>query len=288
MSKKTLAALGLSFLLLTACGNTQENTSTADIEQTAAKITPASAPDSQAIQKIDQLFSLSATQQDAKNRALSTCMAGKGFIYTPAQPTASFSIRSLISPAPLTLEQARARGYTDPQTQHKNTTSGLEAPGATEAFMGSADAKTISVEGIPGGIKEDGCLAAAYQQLFGNIEVGIFFEGGTLNLPLPYINAAMEDPQVAQLDQEWSTCMTENHQISLDTPSLIFKQPNLMTLETAVADAQCREKINYENRLTSITNGYLTAFLNDQQNLIQQITDAKKTAEINAPKILSQ
>lgn len=82
--------------------------------------------------------------------------------------------------------------------------------------------------------------------------------------------------------------MKKDHNRIFETPALTVKQTEQQTIDNATADAQCREKTNYEKTLKDINNAYLTTFLADKQNLIQQVTEAKKTAENNAPKILNK
>lgn len=295
MHHKLSAVLCTTLLFLTACSTTSSqqatNTNAGDNSRDTLNIQPATHPDAQAFQKIDQLFSLTPTQQDAKNKAISKCMESKGFTYQLATIYKDFSVRSLIMPEELPLSEARTYGYNAPseaQLAEKNSAGSLEADGAQEALQGSIEDQPLSVEGIPGGIRKGGCLATAYEELFGSAEAGIIFEGGTINLPLPYINAAMMSQAQENLDAKWSACMKEEHNLDFPTPSSVLEFQENQTIEKATADAQCREKTQYEEELKNIHLPYLTAFLNDQQNLIQQITDAKKAAETNAPKILSQ
>lgn len=283
--KQSLTLIATGALLVGCSAGNKEAANTENKSQT---IVAATQVDTQALQKIDQLFSLTPTQYEAQQKALTSCMASRGFTYTPSSRQNQRSLRSLISPSQLTLEQARSFGYQNQTSAPAEASTGLDAPGAMEAFSGTSDSKIISVEGIPGGVKEDSCIASAYSELFGSIETGVFFEGGSLNLPLPYLNAATDDPKTQELNAQWSTCMKNDYQREYESPSIIAKYPDQQTIDTATADAQCREKINYESQLLDIYNAYLTTFLNDNQDIIQQISDAKKLAEINAPKILNQ
>lgn len=283
--KQSLTIIATGALLV---GCSAGNKEAADTENKNQTIVAATQVDTQALQKIDQLFSLTPTQYEAQQKALTSCMASRGFTYTPSNRQNQRSLRSLISPSQLSLDQARSFGYQNQTSVLTEVSTGLDAPGAMEAFSGTSNSKIISVEGVPGGVKEDSCIASAYSELFGSTETGVFFEGGSLNLPLPYLNAAASDPRTQELNTQWSACMKNDYQLEYESPSIIAKYPDQQTINIATADAQCREKINYESQLLDIYNAYLTTFLNDNQNLIQQISDAKKLAETNAPKILSQ
>lgn len=286
--KKYFFTLAMLILTLNGCASNQQQNITNSQSSNEQPITAAQTIDTQALQKVDQLFTLSPTENDAKQRAIQKCMAQKGFTYI-AQPMSSSSIRNQVSPQPLTLEDARSYGYQKPSTASKaeaNAQSQAEAPGFDTAYGGTEDSKLISVEGIPGGVREDGCLAAAYQELFGSAETGVFFEGGTLNLALPYLNAARFDPAQEELDKKWSECIKTDYSLDYQTPDLASISIGADAQKIATADAQCREKVNYEQVLQNSLNAYLTTFLNDNQNIIQQLSDAKKTATENAPKIL--
>lgn len=285
--KQSIVFIAAGTLLL-GCSSANDKTANSADSSPDQAIVAAAQTDHQAIQKIDQLFSLTPTQHEAKQKALISCMASKGFIYTPSSPQNQLSIRSLITPAELPLAEARSSGYQSQTSSTAEGATGLDTPEAMEAFSGSHDSKVISVEGVPGGIKEDSCIATAYTELFGSAETGVFFEGGSLNLPLPYINAAMADSKTQNLNEQWSTCMKDEYSLEFETPSIISKYPEQQTIEVATADAQCREKINYESQLLDINNSYLTTFLDDNQDIIQQISDAKNLAETNAPKILNK
>ena len=56
--------------------------------------------------------------------------------------------------------------------------------------------------------------------------------------------------------------------------------------QTAIDDATCREKINYEEKTEQILDTYMTTFLEKEQDLIERVTTSQKTAEENARKIL--
>lgn len=56
----------------------------------------------------------------------------------------------------------------------------------------------------------------------------------------------------------------------------------------AVADASCCEKVGYEKTVKETLNKYLTSFLNDKEAVVQQLTEAKKTSEQNAPALLNK
>lgn len=144
-----LTTFAIATLMLSGCSSTDQATSQASQQPSAETITPAEHPDAQAMQKINQLFTLTPVQQDAKNKTIVQCMARKGFAYTP--PTSKeFSIHSLISPAELPLSQARTSGYaTTELTRAEQTGSGIEAPGAQEAYQGTPTAENLSVEGNP-------------------------------------------------------------------------------------------------------------------------------------------
>lgn len=201
---------------------------------------------------------------------------------------AQYDVRSLFQPAELTLEQARANGYKSATSLRTEQNAGNLSPEEQEAFSGSVESQGITADGVPGEVKEDSCVADAYKKLYGSVESGVLFEGGVQNLPLPYVNTAKSDAAMDDVDKKWSQCMQDEHQLSFPNPDNTNISEESGSLDVAVADASCREKVGYEKTVKETLNKYLTSFLNDKEAVVQQLTEAKKTAEQNAPALLNK
>lgn len=284
--KKRVYFSALMFFLV-GCGASDEGPKN-EPSASAESISAAQAPDSQAIEKVDEIFRMTPAMHDAVEKEIARCLDAQGLRWE-ARPYQARSVRSLASPTELSLEDARVRGY-DARTNPEE--AGGLPPGkdqrANAAFAGDPEKGTVSVEGIPGGVAKEGCLATAYEKVFGAVESGVLFEGGAENLPLPYVNAALDGDSMRKLNDEWSGCMKRDEMLDYATPDLIHQPTKKPDIATAVADAKCREKIDYESRLRTQLNAYLTTFLNEKQGLIVQASDAKKAAESKVSEILGQ
>ena len=109
---KILVAVLVSASLV-GCGVSNETDSTAGSES-SVDIKAASSPDSQAIEKVNTLFSMAPAAQQAKEVATAQCLQEQNLTW-PQRPTSqSFSIRSQLSPSPLSPEDAQQYGYQTP------------------------------------------------------------------------------------------------------------------------------------------------------------------------------
>ncbi|MDO4898472.1 MAG: hypothetical protein Q3965_04095 [Rothia sp. (in: high G+C Gram-positive bacteria)] len=282
MRRKLIASLSLLALALTACGSSENQ----EASPSDATITPAASVDSQATEKVNTLFSITPTAQQAQQVAIAKCVTEKGGNWNISTvEKQQFDIRQQLSPKPLSVDQARQHGYNSPTASAENQTSGNDTA-AMALYAGNPDNGSVSVDGVPGAIAADGCLAQSYKDVFGSAEAGVLFESGILNLPLPYINAVGEDSAYSALLEEWHTCMKDTYQVDIATPDLASVDTSMDSNTLAVYDATCREKVNFEPRVGDTLDAYLTTFLTEQEPVIDQLTTAKETAEKNAPAIL--
>lgn len=277
--------MGVGVLALGLVGCSASSSETAPDTTSETEIKPAAQIDHQAIEKVNTLFNMTPAAQQAKEAAVAQCIQGKGLTW-PIQPAnPDFDIRSQMSPKPLSVEEAQQYGYQTPNSNPEQDASPVE-DAAWNAYMGNPENGRVAVDGVSGGIATDGCLAQSYKEVFGSAEAGVLFEGGILNLPLPYINAAQADKRITELDKQWATCMKNEHSVEIATPDLAAIDTSMDSHQLAVYDAQCRQEVKYEETTREVLNAYLTTFLADQQGVIDQLTQAKQTAEKNAPVIL--
>ncbi|MFW0184022.1 hypothetical protein ACN083_00685 [Rothia sp. CCM 9418] len=273
----------IPLLALAGCsGEAQEQSHSSQV--VPANIKPAQNPDPQAMEKINQLFSVTETMHKAQQKALIQCVAQHG-AHIVEVPLSTYSVQKETF-SPLSLEHARQYGYGNGDAVIEKSIVQQDDPQAQEFIMGNPMNGSVSVEGIGGAIAKDGCLAQSYQEVFGTPEAGVIFVGGPQAIVEPYSQAIWKDPQVKTIEQEWSQCMKEDfHQ---DVPNTIEARKHDSSVESAVQDAQCREKTGYDQKMATLSNAYYTTLLNDKPALIENIAQAKKTAEENAPKIIQQ
>lgn len=225
--------------------------------------------------------------QQAKEKAVVQCIQAKGLTWQERPASQAFDIRSQMSPEPLSVEDAQQYGYQKPGPNLEQDSPPID-DAALAAYRGNPENGSVTVDGVPGGIAADGCLAQSYKEVFGSAETGVLFESGILNLPLPYINAAQADDRLVELDKKWATCMKDQHGVEIATPDLAMNDTSMDSHQLAIYDAQCRQEVNYEKVTQEVLNAYLTTFLADQEGVIDQLTQAKQTAEKNAPAILGK
>lgn len=269
---------------LAGCGISSESYSATDKESNI-NIEAAASPDSQAIEKVNTLFSMTPAAQQAKEVAIAQCLQAKNLNWQERPTSKVFDIRSQLSPKPLSLEDAREYGYLSPDPNFEELDSSVDDT-VLAAYGGNPENGSVTVDGIPGAIAADGCLAQSYKDVFGSAEVGVLFESGILNLPLPYINATQADDRLVELDKQWATCMKDQHGVEIENPDLAAIDTSMDSRQLAVYDAQCRQEVKYEETTREVLNAYLTTFLADREGIIDQLTQAKQTAEKNAPAIL--
>ncbi len=275
-------------VLLSGCsaGAAHQGIESPSVETTEQEevIQPASQLDSQASEKVNSLFSMTPVAHQAQQKVVAECLAEKGFNEEGDSQQRDFRVRDLFPLQVLTVEDAHQYGYSKPSSLE---TDGKQmSEGALQAYIGNPENGSVRVEGIPGAIAKDGCLAHSYEEVFGDIESGMFFSGGIVNLPLPYIGESTNYPKYKEVVQSWSRCMLDNYQIDIETPDLLSITEGNQASTYAVYDATCREKIGYESVVEEALDAYMTTFLEDKAGLIDQLTRARQEAEENAPKVL--
>lgn len=278
----SILSIGIISLSLVGCSSSSSSETAPD---TATEIKAATQVDPQAIEKVNTLFNMSPAAQQAKEKAIAQCLQQKGLTWQERPAKEAYSIRSQLFPQPLSVEDAQQYGYEKPGPNLEQDSPPID-DAVMEAYMGNPENGRVAVEGVSGAIASDGCLAQSYKAVFGSAEAGVLFESGISNLPLPYIGEVQSDPKVLELDKQWATCMKDRHDIEIANPDLASVNTSMDSKKLAVYDAQCRQEVKYEEGTVEVLNAYLTTFLADEEGVIDQLTQAKQTAEKNAPAIL--
>ena len=238
--------------------------------------------DPQAVQKVDQLTEYPEPLVQAWQKSLRDCMASKGYTprpyYRMRRPN---YVRNTLPPGPISVEQARERGYDAPKSQK---TLELEA---AERNSPMTEEEMRAYSGITFEGRPQSCQYLTEVKLFGDSELAQYLFGAEKFI-LPYTQNAGVSNDMGYIYTDWAQCMNTKYQLSFRTPDEIFYQyrDSDIPADLSIKDATCREQVNYEGRLNDLLNAYMTSFLEDNQALIERITQAKKNAEENAPKIL--
>lgn len=283
MNKSKFSVLILLFVSVSLAGcsdSNLESSSGADSESTTISfedIEPASNPDEYAVEKVNQLFNISTNTRALLEEEIFQCMSDKGLAYEKKIIVSSdYNVRDYMLPKPLTLENARSNGYSSESLYlEQNQLPADTSSSMFEALNGTENGDVISVAGVSGKIRSDGCLAKAYTEVYGSPEAGVLIEAGGSSLPIPYLNAAHLDQSLIELDDRWSQCMEKDFSLNFENPDFTNISPESGTIEVAVADATCRETVEYEKNVHQTMNAYLTTFLQDNENIIAEINDIK-------------
>lgn len=266
-------------VLLTGCIDGQDNLETEIGYQEGVNfedISPAKQPDPFAIEKVNNLFSIPLALQSKKENIIQSCMAEKGLKYTKKTENISeYQVRDFVLPAKLSLEDARVNGYMNSSNLLEKNQANEQDSNLFLGLNGTENGKPISVAGVTGKIQSDGCLAHAYQQVYGSPESGLLVEAGGMSLPIPYLNAAHLDPMFNEIDKKWSQCMKNDFSLDFLNPDHTNTSPESGSIDVAVADATCREQVGYEEAIDESLKMYLTVFLDDHENIIAEINSAK-------------
>lgn len=275
-------------LVLSSCTSGQpsaDSSASANAEKaysasTAPQSSSASASatlDTQATEKVNALISTSDNVERAYQRLASECMVSKGY---PDRKTyymvETFPVRDLLSPLPLSVEYANKSGYPSPVPPSRYA--------SLEDTVKMTEQETQAFYGDDG---KGGCRKEAELKLYGSGTLAGTREVVTEKL-LSYIRTSVINGAYSSLDGEWERCMAERG-YTYSTSDIAYDAVHGKPAErqTAIDDAACREKINYEEKTEQILDTYMTTFLEKEQDFIEQVTTANKAAEENARKILS-
>ena len=246
-------------------------------QSSSASATASATVDTQATEKVNALIAISDNVERAYQRLASECMVSKGY---PDRKTyymvETFPVRDLLSPLPLSVEYANKSGYPSPTPPSRYA--------SLEDTVKMTEQETQAFYGDDG---KGGCRKEAELKLYGSGTLAGTREVVTEKL-LSYIRTSVINGAYSSLDGEWERCMAERG-YTYSTSDIAYDAVHGKPAErqTAIDDAACREKINYEEKTEQILDTYMTTFLEKEQDFIEQVTAANKAAEENAQKILS-
>ena len=266
-------------LCFTACSASPSAQQPQDSSPTIQAIKAATVVDHQAVQKVDELTDYPEALRLAWQKSIRECMVKKGF---PARDRYHMSynntVRGTLPPGPLTVEDARQYGYSNPRAQRL---------AAEERESTVTEEEIRALRGDNAESIDSSCQYITTVKLFGDVELAHTLFTAEKRI-FPYAEAAAMSDGLGPIYTDWAQCMNDKYQLPFRTPDEIFYEyrGSQIPADIPVADATCREKVNYEGRLNDLLNAYMTTFLEDNQALIERITQAKKNAEENAPKIL--
>ena len=286
-----VALIGSSLLVLSGCStsNTQKGDNQSFvIHNPLDSIEPSEHPDPQAYQKITEFFTSSLSVLRAKEKVIQDCMASKGFPEYISVQENLYSLRAEILVTPLSVEQARVHGYDIPAGDNYRRMAESQnslSPEAYEALYGRDSEPRIA--GYPNGPthSSDGCIVQGISKIYGSDVDAVFMETIPLRATTAYMNSfALSDGFYGML-KRWSACMKKSTGKDIDYPEKAQRE-YFSDHDIALADAQCRERVDYEGYILKESTPYLTKFLEENQSMIAKITELKIVGENNAKEIL--
>ncbi|MDO5750476.1 MAG: hypothetical protein Q4P78_04630 [Rothia sp. (in: high G+C Gram-positive bacteria)] len=263
--------------LVAGCAAPQPTQSENITLHSSESISPAGQSQRGAADKVNELTRTPEIVNTSYQKASRECMVSKGYearseYYFPH----IVKVRSLVIPRPLSTETARSSGYGTLPGKTKGSDTGYEMSNEeSTAFYGD------------GSDDFQPCQDKVLNELFGPRDVWEYYV--TLeDYLIPYVNAFVSSEQSRKINEDWSQCMAEKS-YSFAGPGVAMMQTynTPEAQEVAIADALCREQIRYEERISEGLDVYMTTFLQDNPALIERVSQARKNAEQNAPKMLN-
>lgn len=292
INHKLLRISSLAALLVIAAGGCSATDTQAETKkQDPGQVQAAATNDPLALAKVEEFLKPNGPAEQARQVVIRRCMNNAGFDWTVA-PEKPLQVEDLLGLKPLSVEEARTKGYSEDVSSTPAEGRTPQEPGAQEAFMGPSDAPKVSVNvlGMSPSVPSGGCLAESFKEIYGSIENGMMATGVSANAVLPAINAGIADQSIADANKDWQKCMENSGQPNLATPDLAWdearKNPDRAGT-IALADAKCRDSINYEETRKASLNKYLTTFLTSNEAIITEIQGIRQTGATNAQRILA-
>ncbi|MDO5749718.1 MAG: hypothetical protein Q4P78_00745 [Rothia sp. (in: high G+C Gram-positive bacteria)] len=253
-------------------------------------IIPTVQPDPLAINKLVDLFRTQEPLRKAEEKAITDCMHARGHTEFRAKRLETFSIRGHILVTSLSLEKARTRGYANPEDPEWDAYSAQTARMSNQALEDytAGTPKSEYVTGYPGGpsMPEGTCLLEGLKALYGSAEDAVFFETIKHTMLNAYINSYLDSEEYSTMLKEWKTCMVDNSHPEHRSPDEAETKDH-DNIDTAIADATCREKIDYEGRIKKGLIPYISQFIEDNPHIIAKYTEIKKRGEGNIEKVMN-
>jgi hypothetical protein len=258
---------------------------------TVPPIPPASS--GAAIQMPLEAYQAVSTQQQEALAQASTlltqrCMAARGFDDTSVASPPFSSVASLeqieAGGAGLTdLPQARTYGFARPKGGGAGVATGPAIIGyvGASSFGSSLKAGKAFTEalfgffpGAGGSGHQQSCVQQASQEVYGSAN------GEPVSDPVPQIaqrsaGFTASDPRIRALNQAWSACMARRF-YHYASPSQVQakhwpKPPSKAEIRTAVADVECKTRVNYLNTWLAVEAAYQQALIGRDLTALSQL-----------------
>ncbi|MGO4145177.1 hypothetical protein AB4Y77_08845 [Paenarthrobacter sp. YAF11_1] len=292
MKKKTIGAM----ILAAGAAATLAAAATPGVSSMLTK--PADHPVSGITAAAEQFASEDATTHRGVAEAIRLCMAKAGYDYTPApsgqQPV---DLKHHIGFTTLTVETARASGYASlkPQGPGEPATNSelgrlFADPAFQTALNGGGPSEQNVVQSSEGtGMHWGGCTAEGITAIYGNANDYMRATGLAFNSLLVATNAAAADADIHSAVDAWKKCMSTTafpYSLPDEAASAGLDAGGQKELKIAVTDATCRADTNFDAKLTTVLDKYLTTRMKELQTEVAAVKQIRRDASARAAALL--
>ncbi|MDO5749680.1 MAG: hypothetical protein Q4P78_00555 [Rothia sp. (in: high G+C Gram-positive bacteria)] len=277
-----LLSAGLLVMALSACGSSNSSHYELPNPEPLKEVAAEPIEGTAYIDSVNELFRIPDSVNKAMYRVTLDCMVQRGF---PARSLYPFPHnQSLGVGEGFTVEVAREHGYAYPKQANQPT---------EEDFAGIPDEELralhtrLDQSGEVAG--SEGCLNIAQSKVIGSDDDYRVLFYSQKNL-LGYTNGTTFDARLSAKEEEWAVCMQDRfHRNASEGMTLyvIEAEKAENSHELAIEDATCRETVGYSTYYRDVMNGYMKQFLDDNQGLVENVTQVKKKADERAVNILN-
>ncbi|MFE4194798.1 hypothetical protein ACFRJ9_02945 [Paenarthrobacter sp. NPDC056912] len=292
MKKKTIGAL----ILAAGAAATLAAAATPGLSSTLTK--PADHPESGITWAAEQFASADVTAEKGLAEAVRRCMAKAGYDYTPASAGQStVDLKHHIGFDTLTVEAARASGYASSKPKGPGEPAeGSELgklfadPAFQRALHGGEPQEQNTVRSSQGtGMLAGGCTAEGITAVYGNANDYMRATGLAFNSLLVATNAAGQDSDIEAAVVAWKECMTTTafpYSRPGEAVSAGLEAGGQKELKIAVTDATCREKTDFDAKLTAVLDKYLTTRMKELETEVAEVRQIRNDASARASALL--
>ncbi|MDM4764420.1 hypothetical protein QT381_15580 [Galbitalea sp. SE-J8] len=224
------------------------------------------------------------------------CMAKAGFSYVPLRNWA-FDLDANNGTAPqLSVEEARKSGYATTASEiedrkHSEPDVGEMPTGYEEALYGDGEDADIAVElfGSETSWTAGGCTGEAADAIYGSPKNELLAENVIFNVGLEVLTAYRDDPKIVEVAAEWQKCMSATNFPQFRAPFEAFSSTagsRDSSIELAVDDATCREKVDYTSKLDRLLDRYISTFLTKYSADLVEIEQIRRDSQLKAREVL--
>ncbi|GAA1349560.1 hypothetical protein [Falsarthrobacter nasiphocae] len=239
-----------------------------------------SAADPLSLSKIDPLLTEDPAVEQARNRHILACVEKKGHRWTPPPLAARQTVRGLLAPRPLSVSDARARGYAWPAGAGE-AGAPREDPKVGELVHGSMESGWASGEWLGVSLQKanGGCEAESLSAFYGSVSDGIVATSVPPGALGPTVHQVLEDEGVKEIRADWAACMKKSGETRYGAPEALQSEMEMgrkNDRELAVKDATCRESVKFEPRMEKLLAQYLTPLLQKREADFQALREIRE------------